>query len=536
MNEEERTPTGWIIACVASIAQNARMESDPMTNPPVLIVGAGPTGLVLALWLTRCGVAVRIIDRAREPGTTSRALALQIRTLEFYRQLGIADAIIENGVKITALNFWTKGRRVTQVPFQTIGEGRTPYPFVFILPQDVHERLLIERLSQLGVHLERGTELISLEQNDHRVRATLMCKDGFRKICEPAYLAGCDGASSTVRQHLNIGFPGGTYAGLFYVADVEATGPANDGNLHIDLEDADFVLVFPMKGGGRVRLVGAVRDLHQNGGSLRFDDVRGRAIENLKLNVSRMNWFSTYRVHHRVAARFRDGRTFLLGDAAHIHSPVGGQGMNTGIGDAVNLAWKLAAVLKGTAASDLLDTYESERIPFARRLVATTDQAFVFVTKRSTTARFIRTKVIPRAAPFLLNRAPIRNFLFRTISQTGISYHDSTLSVGKNGSVAGGDRLPWVLGASGGDNFAALESLDWQVHVYGKAGVGTVDFCAQVGLPLNVFPWNAESQGAGIERDALYLIRPDGHVALADSAAKPARLKTYSERHALSFR
>src|SRR5262249_21506929 len=175
------------------------------------------------------------------------------------------------------------------------------------------------------------------------------------------------------------------------------------GELHLDLEDADFVLVFPMKGGNRVRLVGPVRDpTGHDRREFGFEDVRGKAIDHLKLCIAAVNWFSTYHVHHRVADRFRQGRAFLLGDAAHIHSPVGGQGMNTGIGDAVNLAWKLAAILTKGAVDGLLDTYEPERIAFARRLVATTDRVFTLVTERGPVARFIRARLVPLLAPWLL--------------------------------------------------------------------------------------------------------------------------------------
>jgi 2-polyprenyl-6-methoxyphenol hydroxylase-like FAD-dependent oxidoreductase len=312
-----------------------------MTNRLVLIVGAGPTSLVLGLWLTKLGVRVRIIDKASEAGTTSRALAVQVRTLEFYRQLKLADALIAGGVKIAGVNFWAKGYKAARVPFQRIGEGLSPYPFVLVFPQDAHERFLIEQLEAMQVKVERRMELIRFDQNAESVRAVLKRSDGTEEICETAYLAGCDGASSMVREQLAIGFPGGTYTGLFYVADVEAAGPATDGELHVDLEEADFVLVFPLKKEGRVRLVGTVRERPDNEQSvLTFDDVRGRASQHLKLDILKVNWFSTYHVHHRVASCFRKGRTFLLGDAAHIHSPVGGQGMNTGIGDAVNLAWK----------------------------------------------------------------------------------------------------------------------------------------------------------------------------------------------------
>ena len=170
-----------------------------MTDRPVLIVGAGPTGLVLALWLTRLGISVRIIDKTAEPGTTSRALAVQARTLELYHQVGLADAVIAGGVKIADLNFWVKGARAARVPFQRIGEGLSPYPFALVFPQDAHERLLIERLDAVGVRVERQTELLRFEQHDGGVRAMLRRPDGTEEICEAAYLAGCDGASSTVR-------------------------------------------------------------------------------------------------------------------------------------------------------------------------------------------------------------------------------------------------------------------------------------------------------------------------------------------------
>jgi 2-polyprenyl-6-methoxyphenol hydroxylase-like FAD-dependent oxidoreductase len=502
-----------------------------MTDPRVLIVGAGPTGLVLALWLTRLGVPVRIIDKTAEPGTTSRALAVQARTLEFYHQVGLADAVVAGGVQVGNANFWVKGARAARVPLRRIGAGLSPYPFALVFPQDAHERLLVERLAALGVSVQRRTELLGFAPHAGGVRATLRRPDGTEEVCDAAYLAGCDGASSTVRQALGIGFPGGTYTGLFYVADVEATGPAVDEQLHVDLEDADFVLLFPLKGTGRLRLVGTVRDLPEHAhGKLTFDDVKGKAVERLKLAVGRVNWFSTYRVHHRVADRFRDGRVFLLGDAAHVHSPVGGQGMNTGIGDAVNLAWKLAAVLTGGAADDLLATYEPERITFARRLVATTDRAFTLVTKRGFTARFVRTRLVPLVVPLLFRLPPVRRFLFKTVSQTGINYRPSPLSEGAAGGVRGGDRLPWVETMPGQDNFAPLTSLTWQVHVYGEPGRGVAEACAELRLPLHHFAWRPGMRRSGLRRAALYLIRPDGYVALADPRADPERLRRYFNR------
>ena len=418
------------------------------------------------------------------------------------------------------------------MPLQRTGEGLTPYAFALVFPQDAHERLLIEKLGTFGVRVERQTELLRFTQHDAGVRAILRRPDGSEEVCETSYLAGCDGASSTVRGQLGIGFPGGTYSGLFYVADIEGTGEAVDGDLHADVEDADFLLLFPLKGRGRVRLVGTVRDLpERDHGKLEFEDVKGKAIEHLKLGIGKVNWFSTYRVHHRVADRFRDRRAFLLGDAAHVHSPVGGQGMNTGIGDAVNLAWKIAAMLKDSAPENLLDTYEPERIPFAQRLVATTDRGFTLVTKRGGIASLVRTRVVPLVVPLFFRIGAFRRLLFRTVSQTQVNYRESSLSAGLAGRVRGGDRLPWIELASGEDNFAPLTSLKWQVHVYGEVLSGVSETCAELRLPLHVFAWQRGMQRAGLRNAAVYLVRPDGYVALADPRADTQRLRRYfSER------
>ena len=352
-----------------------------MNRSDVLIIGAGPTGLVLALWLSKLGVRVRIIDKTSAPGTTSRALAVQARTLELYRQLDLADTIVRRGHQVAAANFWVNGKPVAHLPLKRIGEGLTPYAFVEIFPQDEHERLLLERLEDYGVSVERNTALDSFEETGDTLTAHLRLPDGRQEVCQACYLAGCDGARSVVRKALDTDFPGGTYQQIFYVADITASGPALNGELHLDLDQADFLAVFPLAGEGRARLIGTVRDERaERAETLQFADVSSRAIEHLKVHIEDVHWFSTYRVHHRVAEHFRNGRAFLLGDAAHVHSPAGGQGMNTGIGDAINLAWKLAAVLSGGAEPKLLDTYETERIAFARRLVSTTDKVFSFVT------------------------------------------------------------------------------------------------------------------------------------------------------------
>jgi len=263
--------------------------------------------------------------------------------------------------------------------------------------------------------------------------------------------------------------------------------------------------------------------------------VSQRVIEWMRIEVQQVHWFSTYRVHHRVADRFRKGRAFLLGDAGHIHSPVGGQGMNTGIGDAVNLAWKIADVVHGRADASLLDSYEPERIAFARRLVATTDQVFTGVTSDGPIARRVRLDIIPAVAPAVFSFKAARRFMFRTISQIAIQYRGSGVSEGRAGAVHGGDRLPWVPATENArDNFAPLTSLTWQVHVYGDAVPEIEAICHERELPLRVFPWRQEMSQTGLQRNALYLVRPDGYVAFAHPSGGAMALTNYLDARKLA--
>jgi 2-polyprenyl-6-methoxyphenol hydroxylase-like FAD-dependent oxidoreductase len=506
------------------------------TDTQVLIVGAGPTGLVLALWLNRLGVRVRIIDKVAEPGTTSRALAVHARTLEFYRCLGMADEVVRHGLPLNVANLWAKGRRAGRVGFFDLGEGLSPFPYVIIYPQDVHERMLIERLAAVGVRVERTTELVDFRDDGRGVTARLRHADGAEETCRADYLAGCDGARSTVRELLGVGFAGSTYAHVFYVADVEAGGPVMNRELNLALDTSDFLAVFPLIRPGNARFIGTARiggatGMHED---MSWDDVSHDVLAQLKVNVDRVNWFSTYRVHHRVAGSFRKGRAFLLGDAAHIHSPVGGQGMNTGIGDAVNLSWKLAAALRANGAAEkLLDTYEPERIAFAKRLVATTDRAFTFITRTGSLARLVRLNVVPRVLPRVFALKAARRAMFRAISQIAIKYRESWLSEGIAGKVHGGDRLPWAPLGDADDNFRSLAELTWQVHVYGQATPETAELCRARGVPLHVFEWSHDAARAGLRRNAVYVVRPDGYVGLAQERADVRQLETYLSTRAV---
>jgi hypothetical protein len=240
-------------------------------------------------------------------------------------------------------------------------------------------------------------------------------------------------------------------------------------------------------------------------------------------------------VHHRVSDRFRSGRAFLLGDAAHIHSPAGGQGMNTGIGDAINLAWKLAAVLAGHAADELLDSYQEERMPFARRLVATTDRVFSLVTAEGHVADLLRTRLVPLLLPKLAHVERAREFAFRTVAQLTLNYRGGPLSTGSAGEVHGGDRLPWVS-FDGHDNFESFASKRWQVHVYGSASRELTNWCGAQGVPLHIFDWRPDYGEAGLVRNALYLLRPDSYLAVVDATGSPETLQRYASERRLQLR
>jgi 2-polyprenyl-6-methoxyphenol hydroxylase-like FAD-dependent oxidoreductase len=483
----------------------------------VLIAGAGPTGLFLALLLTRLKVRVRIIDKAAQPGTTSRALAIQARTLELYDQVELADEVVSRGLILPATNLWRRGERVGHIDLREIGEGLSPYPYALIFPQDEHEKLLISKLAALGVQVERSTELISIGQKTDGVVVHLREPDGNQSSASVTYVAGCDGARSTLRSLAGADFPGGTYEHVFYVADVEAHGAAMNKELHVLLDDAGFLGVFPLAGYGRARLIGTLRsDALQ--GEAKWKDVDLRPIERMGLTVGRVNWFSSYKVHHRVAGAFRNGRLFLLGDAAHIHSPVGGQGMNTGLGDAMNLAWKLASVLKGRSMPALLDTYEPERIAFARRLVATTDRVFKAITSESKFAEIIRMQVAPRIITRVFKTDLGRRAFFQALSQININYRHSDLSEGRAGKIHAGDRLPWT-----GGNFKPLRYLDWQIHTYGSPPDLTF------GLPVSVYPLDERARALGYLEHAIYLVRPDGYIGGIFQTS--SELESYLSRH-----
>jgi 2-polyprenyl-6-methoxyphenol hydroxylase-like FAD-dependent oxidoreductase len=501
----------------------------------VLIVGAGPCGLALALWLTKLGVKVRIVDRSPASGLASRAFALQARTLELYDRIGVAREAIARGRPISAMTVHTPHGPPQRVPFGDLGRGLSPYPFMLILLQDDHEKLLIDHLVAAGVQVERNTEVVDLEPHEGGVRARLKGPRGVDLVCEAAYVCGCDGAGSTVRELMRIGFPGGSPEEVFYVADVEAKGALVDGELHYLMAGDEVCSLFPLRGEGRLRLIGLVpREVREVQLDFTFDDVGARLLRDAGLEVSMVESFATYRVHQRIATEWRQGRVFLLGDASHVHSPSGGQGLNAGVGDAANLAWKLAAVLAGEADEGLLNTYQSEGVAAARQIAATTDWGFALQATRGGPMALFR-RALAGLAPGLMGLKPVRQVAFQALSQLGVNYRATGTCEGQAGRVAGGDRLPWVRLAGQSSNLDPLRGVGWQAQVYGVASQALRDACAEWGLSLHAFAWTPEMARAGLARDAVYLIRPDGYVAYASTRQDPRGVETYLARFVIRF-
>ena len=490
-------------------------------EPQVLIVGAGPTGLMLALRLQHHGVPFRIIDKNSGPGLASRAMVIQARSLEFYDQLGFAGDLVARGIPLEAAHVFECGKEVASFPLHDIGAGITAYPFPLCFPQDDHEKFLVARLQERGVEIEYGVALTAFEQKADGVDVHLQ-HDATTEEFHVAYVCGCDGAHDVLREPLGITFPGGTYEQLFYVADVRVDEPSSI-DLLMHFAEHAFVLMLPVRSSGMKRLIGIVPLEFDGRNDVKFETFRPSVEAMLGIAVREVNWFSTYRVHHRVASNFRVDRVFLLGDAGHLHSPVAGQGMNTGLGDAVNLAWKLSDTLQGRAADSVLDSYEHERITFAQKLVSTTDRIFETISGQSWTSEFVRTKLIPTVFPALSQLPIVRTAVFKTVSQIGIDYHDSPLSSGTVGHVRGGDRLPWT-----GSNYASLRAMDWRVHVYGDVAPGFATKARALGIAVDAFAFDDTAKNAGFAKDAAYLLRPDGYIGAAFDRQDHAELLAYA--------
>lgn len=421
----------------------------------VTIVGAGPTGLLAAILLRRAGIEIRIIDKAPSAAKESRAFAVQARTLEILHTIGLAETFLNRGALATGVRLFMDGKLAAAVPLDGAGRTDTPFPVVLTLPQSETEAILVAELQRQGVEVERGITATALGQDSESVTLEAADAAGRALTIRSDYLVGADGAHSLVRKALGLAFEGAPYAQTFLLADCQIEGPLEDGPFCAFFHDSDFAMWFPLRGERLGRVITTSRravtdpsiaDQGSSAATLPEVEDSFRRATQLDLRLTDATWVSRYRVHHRGVDRYGIVRVFVAGDAAHIHSPAGGQGMNTGLQDAANLAWKLTLALKGNPPPSLLGSYDGERRPVGRSVLAATDRMFSFATPASGWVSTARDVLLPLLLGTLGRSGIARSRAFDFLSELGIRY-----PAGDAVADAAPAKPRWVRGPKAGE-------------------------------------------------------------------------------------
>lgn len=509
------------------------METD------VIIIGAGPTGLSMACQLSRYGIDFVILDKSEGISRYSKAIGVQARTLEIYEQINLADDLVAIGAKAEKAQLVESGEIRGKVDLSQIGNNLSPYPFLLLVEQNKHEERLQNFLKTGGKDVLWQTELINFSQDENGVAANIKIADGGLRTIHAKYLIGCDGAKSPVRHALDLNFEGSTFERLFYVADVEINWNFDHDSLYVCLAQSSITAFFPLPGENRFRIVGTFPENEERReGEILYEEIERQIAADTKLNldISNVNWFSVYRVHSRRVNKFSAGRCFLAGDSAHIHTPAGAQGMNTGIQDGYNLAWKLAHVLRGKADAKILDSYNEERLENAKNLLETTDRIFEFGASPETVTSYIRTHIFPYIANFALSLSPVKNFIFPLISQIGINYRHSSLSdhfEDANFKTKAGDRMPYFL-IEGASIYDYLKEPKFHLLTFSDGEIDAQNLREQIGdefadlFDYNVFPlYPRTAEIFGANKTFTILLRPDNYIATMFSGAEHNRIRAY---------
>ncbi|HEX3817287.1 MAG TPA: FAD-dependent monooxygenase [Chthoniobacterales bacterium] len=524
------------------------MASD--TSPP-LVIGAGPVGLTMACELARHGVRPRIVDQAAQRSQTSKALGIFPRTLEVFSTMGISDRFLAAGHRLHGLSLHHGRDVLAAIDLTNVA---SPFPFALSLPQSETERLLSEQLATFGVEVEREVCLTTLEQTSDAVHATLRHADGRLETATAPWLIGCDGAHSTVRKALALEFEGAQYDESFILADVRVESPLERDRIHLFFGDDGILGIFPF-GGDRWRIVASIppESRAQAQPEVTLEEVQ--SLTNRRgPNDTRLSdpvWMSRFHISHRKVRDYRKLRVFLAGDAAHIHSPAGGQGMNTGIQDAFNLAWKMALVIRGQAPAPLLGSYQLEREPVARGVLNLTDRLTRIATVRNSFAQSIRDFLLPAVSGVGLISSKIADRL----CELDINYRQSPLSETRGGgSPYAGERAPDAELRDGtGQARRIFELLRESHHVLllflgAREPVSTpAEMVAS--LPADLIDCYRITRGEsaddaelrdltglahaayGLTSGGMVLVRPDGYIAYRSSDFDPASLRAYLARH-----
>lgn len=512
------------------------------SNPPdVLISGAGPTGLMLACLLAHEGVPFRIFDLAEGGAKESRALGVWPKSMELFQSIGLIDRVLKQGRPVHGASAYLNGRNLANISFSGIGRNDTPYPYIFILAQSASEEILEAALSDAGVKVEWRTTLAGFDVDGGKVKARLKRADGSEEAISVRYLVGCDGASSEVRKLLKLGFKGGTYNAEFMLADATVAWDLPQDRVQLFLSNRSIGMFFPMKGGEIARIITLNENKkpedqprQQPEQSLKLEEIEKNFRDAVKhdLRIVNPTWLSRYRVHHRSVEHMRVGPVFLAGDAAHIHSPAGGQGMNTGLQDAGNLAWKLAAVIKGKASEEILDTYNAERWPVGQKILNFSDRIFSFAISFGAFLSAVRNFAMLLMAKVVLANNFGQRRLFNFASQLNIHYHPNIAvtsalnSPRSDNSVIAGRRAPDAPLKDGGTLFDLLKGYKFTLLVMSKAPVPKDrqrEFAEQwhstnrLGAEADIHWIDAERSPLAISRYRVEnilvcLVRPDGYI------------------------
>ena len=516
-----------------------------MEHVSILIIGAGPTGLTAATLLARYGVSFRIIDQKSGPTDQSRALGVQARTLELWDKLGMADKAIDAGQRLRAMYLLTKRSvaRGAGKPFLTLsrdGNNLTPYPFLLVYEQNKTEHMLLDDLNRHNVKdragcVEWNTAIVALTQDTAAVTVTLQHANGEQEVVQADWLVAADGAHSFVRRSLELDFEGSTYAETLFLADVDLEWSLPRDVFYAELLRHGVLAFFPMRGdsynANQYRIIGSVPPEIPDAQQISREDVQQLLNRHsaARGHISNMRWSSIYRIHRRMTEKFRVGRIFLAGDAAHIHSPAGGQGMNTGIQDSWNLIWKLALVARGAAKADLLDSYEPERMPVARVVLNGSDRGFSFAASTNYFVHLLRKLLVPLLSNFTGHRL-LGTRIFRFVSQTWIGYGDSPVVAGADTASAAqpGDRTPHAVFDTGPHQghsiFELLRGVEHHLLLFPGERTAADAIRSQLEALLQSYAIPIQLHCIAAAQPSLYaayavaepsilLVRPDGHIA-----------------------
>lgn len=484
-----------------------------MSGRPILVVGAGPVGLTLAGELCRGGVPVRTIDRLPEPSRLSKAVAVHARTLELLAADGLADRFLAESVRATGARLLTKGKTLAEVGFEHVD---SPYRFAACLPQDATESLLLDVLVERGGSVERGVELVALSEDGDGVTATLRAADGRETTDRFSYVAGCDGGHSTVRSLVGTRLEGSFDGETFMLVDCDAGHAFDREQIYLVFHHDGLFALFPLQG-ERVRLVIQLAGKPETSGEPTLADAQRLGDERTggALALRNARWVTYFQIHEAQVPQYRFGRAFLAGDAAHVHSPAGGQGMNTGMQDAYNLGWKLRLAWTGAAAPGLLDSYHAERHPVGAQVIRNAERMTKALAHDGALARHARELLVST----LVGHTPLRDALAVQLSETAIAYHGSPIVSGLprrtvgHGALRPGDVAP-APGALAG-------TIDPAVHTVLLFGAGEpsaadalrTNFRPHVEIVRVDDPDGAIGARYGAGEGLLAIVRPDGYLA-----------------------